>query len=115
MLLCLLNLAWLSFTATALADRSGDWAPPAVRAPSSLIGDAADHTVLLEWNANLEKELAGYRVYRNRQPIRQGLTSATEFLNRDLAKSEPCDYYVVAGAPRSKPLNTSGRSLRPQR
>lgn len=37
---------------------------PILREPSALIADAGDKKAYLEWNPNLEENLAGYHVYR---------------------------------------------------
>lgn len=78
------------------------FSPPEVRAPSGLIAEPCNGKVYLEWNPNLEKDLAGYYVYRRKagdkefkritdKPIRE-----PQFVDKGLKNGEKVEYAVKA-------------------
>ena len=82
--------------------KGGDWAPPVVRLPSGLIADAGDGKAYLEWNPNLEENLAGYLVYRQDggagayKRISSKIITAPEFVDRGLKNGQVARYRVTA-------------------
>jgi hypothetical protein len=74
--------------------------PPAVRPPTALVADAADSSVILEWNANLEVDLAGYHVYRAEGDsftrITKTAVAVTEFADTGLKNGTAARYRVSA-------------------
>jgi hypothetical protein len=74
---------------------------PVVRQPSGLIADPGDGRVYLEWNPNLEDDLAGYRVYRAASggafgPVSAELVTTTEWIDSGLTNGQTYRYAVRA-------------------
>jgi hypothetical protein len=67
--------------------------PPAV--PTALMAIPGARTIELVWDRNLEKDFAGYIVYRNGQKIAEGLTSAT-YTDNDAKPGTRYQYEVSA-------------------
>ena len=73
---------------------------PILREPSALIADAGDKKAYLEWNPNLEENLAGYHVYRRTDKdflrVTQAPIQATAFDDRNLDNGLIYHYVVCA-------------------
>ncbi len=91
---------------------SGDTVPPA--APVSLLATPGQLTVSLNWAANSESDLAGYRVYRSTTngsgyvEVSTALVTGTAFLNSGLTGG--VTYYYVIRA-QDTAGNQSGNSI----
>ncbi|MGC9003243.1 MAG: fibronectin type III domain-containing protein [bacterium] len=95
---------WVGLITVCLASFGGElsFSPPPVRAPSGLIAEAGANKVYLEWNPNLEKDLAGYRVYRrlDKEKTFHCLTAnpikENEFIDKGLKNGVRVEYAVTA-------------------
>ncbi len=95
---------WVGLITVCLASFGGElsFSPPPVRAPSGLIAEAGANKVYLEWNPNLEKDLAGYRVYRrlDKEKTFHCLTAnpikENEFTDKGLENGVRVEYAVTA-------------------
>ncbi len=97
---CLALLA--SNAASQTRPAVSEWTPPVVRRPTGLIVDLGDGKAYLEWNPNLEENLAGYHVYRQDTPkgsfkrVSVRLIHGTEFVDSGLKNGQTLRYRVIA-------------------
>jgi hypothetical protein len=79
-----------------------EWKRPAVDAPAALVADGGDQKARLEWNPNLEEDVAGYRLYRRRadeqdfEPVSEGLLERPQGVDQGLENGQPAAYAVAA-------------------
>lgn len=89
--------------------------PPA--APQGLVAVQEGEAVRLFWNPNEERDVAGYRVYRDRggswEPVGSVVLREAMYLDRDVAPGETLEYRVTAidraSPPNEGPPSTSVR------
>ena len=97
-------------TALPAPSPAGDLTAPAV--PDALLATApGSHSIDLSWEASSDAGtgVAGYRVYRDGNPIPVATTTATHFLDTGLAPKTTYSYTVVA-FDKASPANESGAS-----
>lgn len=83
-----------------------DTTPPA--SPTGLSATAGDGVVQLEWSANTEGDLAGYKVYRDGDTEGVDVGDTNSYLDTDVANDTPYTYTVTAY---DRSGNESGKSL----
>ena len=74
---------------------------PEIRPPSALIAESTENGIFLEWNPNVERNLAGYRVYLlgtdgEYKLITEDLVTETHFTDTDSAVETEYTYVVTA-------------------
>ena len=94
------NTSWGESADSAEAQGIALLIPPL--APSGLTAIAGDRLVTLRWNANNERDVAGYRVYRSTTPgsgyvlLNSSLLSSPEFTDDTAANFKLYNYVVTA-------------------
>lgn len=89
-----------------------DFSYPRAYAPSGLVVDGGDGEVFLEWNPNLEDDLAGYNIWRSEgrefKKVNSQLVKVNQFVDKGLRNGRKYRYYITAvlkDGTESKPSN----------